>query len=202
MVTITSRVVASQLELVSVQKILMKDISILEKYVLPKPQQSGEPQSEDFIERHHAIGRFLVKTVITYIDAICHQLRLVSASVEEDQLSQLLCPEEFSALSYEEIKIGDKGVVRKQPMRVSFYANLEFSIKCYSKVFSCEFDLDKSNDGWANLKNTVRARDRIVHPRSSDGLILSSTELNETANALKWFNEEVSRLFSLRNLER
>jgi hypothetical protein len=46
--------------------------------------------------------------------------------------------------------------------------------------------LDFGHVGWANLKTSIAVRNRLVHPKTEEDLIVDDNEVNAAASAFNW----------------
>ncbi|WNO54603.1 hypothetical protein [Stakelama saccharophila] len=110
--------------------------------------------------------------------------------------------------------VNDKGdlVERFQPM--GLLTAIRYTGKQAQKI-APELVIDFSGEGWSCLRSAIKVRNRIIHPKTGEDLLVTSKNLGDLSLALKWvltitedtmkamivvrreFNEKLTELLSL-----
>jgi hypothetical protein len=98
-----------------------------------------------------------------------------------------LTEEEVITLTEKAPYVDDNGCVKLRPMFLPFIKNLKLSFHLISKVLSSDFKPDYSDNNFEKLKESVKVRNRIVHPKNQSSLNISSIELVNMTLGIDWF---------------
>ena len=103
----------------------------------------------------------------------------------EDDI-RTLCAEE----SYE---LSQNGEIELRPARLRFLPNLRFAFRVAAKAMEVDFSLDVSGSGWDAVRDGVRVRDRLMHPKRVDDLMVTDDEIRMCLWAFIWIQSEIIR---------
>lgn len=144
-----------------------------------------DPASLNKIDR-----RLLARSVFAFIDAMAYQLKQDGLNYPVgNRLSsaeRTLCAEE----SYE---LSQNGEIEPRPARLRFLPNLRFAFRVVAKAAEIDFSLDVSGSGWDAVRDGVRVRDRLMHPKRVDDLIVTDDEIRTCLWAFIWIENEIMR---------
>src|SRR5205823_13742671 len=76
----------------------------------------------------------------------------------------------LSELHYD---LGDKGTVRNSAARIKLAVNLLFTFRTFAKVNGTTYEATVSDHGWECFNKTIRVRDRLMHPKTCEALIIT-----------------------------
>lgn len=94
---------------------------------------------------------------------------------------------ELSVLSEIAPGIDSQGGVQELPANLRFLPNLLFTFRCHARAFEYEPVLHVGDHEWGDLKNSVKVRNRLMHPKQLSSMHVSDDELRMARGALKWF---------------
>jgi hypothetical protein len=143
-----------------------------------------DPTALDQIDR-----RFLVRSAFAFVDAMAYRLKQMG--LEPGNVSKLsaaeraLCAEE----SYE---LAQNGEIEARPARLRFLPNLRFAFRVAAKAESVDFSLDVSGEGWQAVRNGAPVRDRLMHPKLVDDLVVTDDEVRASLRAFIWVEEQIT----------
>lgn len=133
----------------------------------------------------------------------------VARAVDRDQVVGPLVRAAFNA----SLELGEEFILREQSVRVSDKGEVErvnqypktealtlFSHKIVIRILNSSYQIDPH--GWGTLKNALRVRDRITHPRCAQSLEIENHEFQQILKAHQWYvkfarelhDEELNRL--------
>jgi hypothetical protein len=137
--------------------------------------------------------RTLVRALFAYIEGSSYRLKQVAPPVAEYN-SVALSKAETALLTEESYDLNDKGeaIIKKAKLRTA--ENLLFSVKIVSKAAKSTYEIDKSTEGWSAFKETIKIRDRITHPKSTEELNISDNELKVIMKTMTWFAASINNL--------
>ncbi|MFQ3248005.1 MAG: hypothetical protein ACI9SP_004665 [Arenicella sp.] len=159
-------------------------------------------KSNDYVRDAEAVMfsyRSVVRAQISHIEAVCHLMRKMVLSVDEEKLKIVFTDAEI-------LRLQDKKVDRKDSSKhITFFpdslSNLGFSFGSFAKVFAPNFVLQKSGVGWEHYLVLLRVRNRLTHPKSFDSQMVTGDETESAHIADDWFTKEVNRLLHLAKKE-
>ena len=146
--------------------------------------------SEGFIKRTY------VRAFFAMVEGVIAQLKQVALRAHE----QTQVFEGFELELLEE-RAGyldsNNGTARVGKAKLSFLPNLQFSMTSAARALKLAFQLKKDEQGWAAMRESVKIRDRITHPKKRDSLEISDDEMKRLGEANAWFRDEMVRLIGL-----
>lgn len=134
-------------------------------------------------------SRLTVISTVALFEALTHQLFFLIDNVDDVILVRLLPSEYYHALKGLSPRIDKNGEPTLVKIKPNFFQRLEFSYKCFSKLFGLPVELDKGSGGWSKFKSTIEVRNRIVHPKTVDCLSLTDREISDLNSSHVWFSQ-------------
>ena len=98
-------------------------------------------------------------------------------------------PEELMLLREEEPSLKDNGQLHLRKRFLAIEMNVRFAFQAYAKVGGVRFSLDCSRSGWQCFKKLFSVRDRITHPKRSEDLSISDSEMSSIKKAIDFVSE-------------
>jgi hypothetical protein len=126
-----------------------------------------------------------VRSVFAFIEGILHRMKRTAAHLG-DTLRTLLIAE-MIMLDGMSFDIDDKGEVVARPVFIKFLNNIKFSFRVYSKSIGSSFALNLEGNGWRKLRDAVKVRNRLMHPKMITDLDVTDVEVEATKKAFDWF---------------
>lgn len=147
-----------------------------------------ERMEKDDTPRHR---RDFIRTAFAAIEGLHWQLKQNVLLHAIDDLSI----HERAAMSEETYFVDDKGklsvVPRFQPLPNAIRLVVQM-VKRYRPAYQ----VDYGNQGWANLKTAIEIRNRLVHPKTVEDLVVSKKEVEMTVSGFYWVLELVVEVLS------
>ncbi len=78
--------------------------------------------------------------------------------------------------------------------RLSFLENITFTIDLFAFANYLSMNIDKNSTGWELLKESVKIRNRITHPKNLQDIFIRKVELNKVFKAHNWFINTIINL--------
>jgi len=138
--------------------------------------------------------RTLIRTHFALIDGLSYQLRRVALACGLAD-STVLTSDEMSLLTERQYKLDDKGLPESSPNYQRFLPSLLFAMRCYAKVHGGSFSADTSVQGYASMKELVKIRNGLEHPKCATGLNLGDEQLKHALQAASWWKQNMLNLF-------
>ena len=109
------------------------------------------------------------------------------ASILENNI-EISPPERFLAaeITYE---LNDKGEILERSAHIKLVRNIRFAFALYEKAHNLQTTLDVSSEWWFCLRESIKVRDRLTHPRLPEDLDISPKELINAIKAKNGFEE-------------
>jgi len=147
----------------------------------------------DEMEAFHV--RMMIRTYSALIEGLLYQMRQVAINSEKEDHA-VFSSEERIMLNEKSLSLNKKGEIEEKDNFERTLPMLLFTFKQYAKIHGGEFSPDTEGNGWKCMKQFIAIRNRIVHPKSKDYLVLSKTEWRDINIGIDWFNLTVKNLFA------
>jgi len=134
---------------------------------------------------NHMYRRAYVRSVFAFIEGILHRMKRTAGHLGWP-LGNLSIAE-MVMIDGTVFDINDKGEVDHKPVFIKFLNNVKFSFRVYSKSIGASFELSLGGDGWQKLRDAVKVRDRLMHPKGTADLNVTDIEVKATKMAFDWF---------------
>lgn len=177
----------------TVIKLLRSDLITLEHLLESNPEAQ-------WLRRCHVRASFaLIESLINYFKAMSHNLATQLILPMQQQLgaiknkcpvkliSQELSSSEIALLRDEEIRVKTNGDVEYGRSTLDFKRNTKFALRTACRVFGIPFLWDLEHDsGWSSLVKAAEIRNRLLHPRPDDIVVLEDSEIECVRAAYFW----------------
>jgi hypothetical protein len=140
--------------------------------------------------------RILIRSIFAFIEAVSFAIKSEALRQEE---KILLTREEVNIAREESFELDDQGQIRKTKAKLRTLPNLRFAFRLYSKLGGYEYELDCKCQGWQQLTESLKVRDRLMHPKSLKDLTISASEIRSAFSAHDWFEGQVISLINKQN---
>jgi hypothetical protein len=104
-----------------------------------------------------------------------------------------ITPQERYFATDTEYELNDRGEVVEVMAKVSLARNLRFALALNRKAHKVPEPFDASVEWWNCLKEAIRVRDRLTHPKMPEDLDVSGNDIVKVLKAKKGFEDEVLR---------
>lgn len=94
---------------------------------------------------------------------------------------------ELCALSEVAPTVDGHGFIQELPANLRFMPNLRFAFQCHARAFDYEPVLQVGDHEWGDLHDSVKVRNRLMHPKQLSSMHVSDDEIRRAQGALKWF---------------
>ncbi len=105
-----------------------------------------------------------------------------------------LLPQEIALINEEDYELDDTGAVKTRKARLRFSGNFRFAFAVAAKAAGVTYQLDVGGDGWRTLRDVVKVRDRLMHPKKSGDLDVTNSEVRDVMAAFRWVLDQMGRL--------
>ena len=142
--------------------------------------------------------RAYVRSVFAFIEGITYSLKLL-AFEDKDEPHVDFSPAELAFLLEEDFDLNDKGEVVSVPAKISFAKNIRFAFRAIARANSVAFELKVSDAGWEALKKAAKVRDRLMHPKTINDLVITNDDIELVLKGSGWFVENFKECLNLVN---
>lgn len=125
--------------------------------------------------------RELVRAVFAAVEGLLWQLKQDVLEHAKDQLSH----HEHAAMTEETYSVDARGSVNPTPRFLPLTTSIRLVV-CIVKRYRPTYNLDFGHIGWANLKDAVEVRNRLVHPKRLEDFSVSDEEIRKTLSGFAW----------------
>jgi hypothetical protein len=130
--------------------------------------------------------RQYARTVFAAVEGAIYVFKQLVLHEVEDRGLHLSSGEELF-LEEVEYRLNDRGEVERQRAKITFINNLKFSFRLFAQVHGLKLQLQTGGDGWCALKESIKVRDRLAHPKRVEDLTVTDDEFRKLNKAYYWF---------------
>jgi hypothetical protein len=152
--------------------------------------------------------RTRVKALFTYLEGHLYAFKQATRALEYELAAPfsglvlgghgahiLIFSEEEKAMLEEfTYDLSSGGQARKRNHIPRFEDNIRFVIRAFHKAIRLESDVDFANKGWTRLMDAQGIRNRITHPKSVAGLIVSNDDLKIVEEGVRWYEDVIAHM--------
>ena len=137
--------------------------------------------------------RLYVRSVFAALEAILAQLKAHIKTVRLfDDIA--LSRTQLRKLNEFYTHVDQNGKRKRKHHRLPFLENVCFTLKLYAYSSYVFTEIDISTPGWHALERSVKVRNRITHPKTPEGIIVSNAEFKQALIAFRWFMQTHANL--------
>ena len=132
-------------------------------------------------------ARQLIRSILAYIEAVTFSVkvtcveRCMKSGIDVSDHERYLAIEVNGALN-------DKGEVIERSARIRLGQNVRFAFSLLEKASGRPSTFDPSDEWWSCFRETVRVRDRLMHPRMPEDIDISGSDIVNALNARRGFD--------------
>jgi hypothetical protein len=135
-------------------------------------------------------ARQLVRAVFAYIEGVTFSVK--ASSVWRCMIEGIeITPQEGYFSVDREYELNDRGEVVEVAAKISLARNIRFAISLNRKAHRVGTPFDASVEWWACLKEAIRIRDRLTHPKLPGDLDISGSDIVKVLEARDGFENEL-----------
>jgi hypothetical protein len=156
----------------------------------------GSIDDEGNVEADAFHARQLIRAVFAYIEAITFSVKIKAASKCLRDSMEISAPERYIAaeIGYD---LNDKGEIVDCPAHLRLAANIRFAFSLYERAHDLPPEFDASSEWWSCLRESIRVRDRLMHPKMPRDLEVSGDEIVKALRAKTGFEDLLQRYLEL-----
>jgi hypothetical protein len=135
-------------------------------------------------------ARQLIRAIFAYIEAVTFSVKAWSAG-HCMEVGIDITPQERYFATDTEFEINERGDVVETISKISLARNIRFALTISRKAHRVAQPFDASVEWWSCLKQAIRVRDRLTHPKMPSDLDVSGNDIVNALKAKAGFEEEV-----------
>lgn len=105
-----------------------------------------------------------------------------------------LSPEVILMLRGKKFTLGDNGKLKESYASNKLIDEIKFTFNQFFEIRGFSLAVDFKDNGWKNLKETIKIRNRITHPKSYIEQTISVNEIEICMSGYNWFYENFVNL--------
>jgi hypothetical protein len=162
-----------------------KSLQEIREMILILGQDCKEHYEAIQINNSQTHRRAYVRSVFAFIEGVLHRTKV--ATVHLGMLLGGISIHELVVLEGTQLEVNDNGDVTSKPLYPAFLSNIKLTFRTFSKSIGSSFNLNLAGQGWQHLREAVKVRDRLMHPKEVTDLQVSDAEIEATKKAFDWF---------------
>lgn len=152
---------------------------------------AGEADADGNVDADYEFhARQLVRAFFAYIEATTFSVKVSSAWRCIEQNIDIT-PQERHFATDTEYELNDRGGLIETTAKISLARNIRFAIALNRKAHKVSEPFDPSVEWWCYMKEAIRIRDRLTHPKWPTDLDISGDEIVKVLKARQGFEEEL-----------
>lgn len=154
----------------------------------------GELEKDEFDENERQFRRrSYIRTVFALVEGVTFVMKQFALSVHEGG-TIIFSPAELALLREEQYDL-EKGRPRTQQKHLRVADNLRFAFDVFARAFQTTYTLDVNIHQWSWFLDSVKLRNRIMHPKALKDLIISDEEMMQIQEVAAWYRVITRDLF-------
>ena len=138
-------------------------------------------------------ARQLIRAVFAYLEAVTFSVKAWSAG-RCMELGMDITPQERYFAVDTEYDLNDRGEIVEATAKIPLTRNIRFALAMNRKAQGVADAFDASIEWWSCLKEAIRIRDRLTHPKMPGDLDVSGDDIVKVLKAWKGFEAELLSL--------
>ena len=136
-------------------------------------------------------ARQFIRATLAYIEGVTFSVKVASVKRCRDSGIEVTDFERYLAIEVDG-NLNDRGEVVERSAKLRLAQNVRFAFRLFEKASGQPLPFDPSDEWWSCLKNTIRVRDRLTHPRMPEDIDVSANEILDALKAKTGFEMVVS----------
>jgi hypothetical protein len=133
--------------------------------------------------------RAYVRAVFALVEGVSFGFRQIA--VKLPQVDHCLTQAELGILNEESYGLKDNGQVSTTTRFLKVQAGTRFTFGICRRVYDIKSEIDYGSRGWDSFTQSIKIRDRLMHPKSVESLTVTDDEIGTVSEALGWFLEAI-----------
>lgn len=135
-------------------------------------------------------ARQLIRAVFAYIEATTFSVKAWSAAHCMEQGIDITPQERYFATDTE-YELNERGDVVEAVAKIPLARNIRFTLAMNRKAHGVGQPFDASVEWWACLRDAIKIRDRLTHPKMPGDLDVDGDDIVKLLKARRGFQDEI-----------
>jgi hypothetical protein len=135
-------------------------------------------------------ARQLIRSVLAYIEAVTYSLKFSCLIRCEEEGIKINSDEKGFILEIKSI-LNNKGEITRSSSKINLASNIRFAFKLREKLPDNNLYLDVTSNWWKSLVETIKVRNRLMHPRLPQDIDLRPADILSAMDAYNGFNSAI-----------
>lgn len=141
-------------------------------------------------------SRDLIRTTLAAVEGVvwAYRVDVISTARSLDSMTQL---DEFAFMD-SNYQITEQGHIVRQPRFISLLAMIRLATRLAVRIDpALEVRFDTA--GWNDLRESIKVRNRVTHPKSENDLLINAAEIAACQNGFFWLLEVYCQVLKATN---
>lgn len=135
-------------------------------------------------------ARTYLKTAVSFFEVSLHQLKTELVEYCEEK-NIILKPQVAIFLSDKKYELKANGEFSERYHQPNLKVDIKFVFEQFRILKGYNVRNSYASNGWANISNTVKIRNRITHPKVYEEQTITDQEIEACKSGLEWFFENI-----------
>ncbi len=104
-------------------------------------------------------------------------------------------PAELALMVEEDHELNDKGEIITVRAKVPITKSIRLAFKVFARANFCDYELTTGDHRWDSFKRGLKIRDRLMHPKNVEDLVVTDDDFDILIDTITWFEENTKGLF-------
>lgn len=136
--------------------------------------------------------RHAIRAIFSFIEAMNFKLR---QSLVLDHGS-LLNDIQRLLLSDLQVEVNYQGTAKTKPLKASLIPLLKLTSNIYKNILRDLVSISTEDNGFKSIEKSVSVRDRLMHPKNINSIIISDEEIINAVSGFAWMNNATEKILS------
>lgn len=133
--------------------------------------------------------RGYVRAVFALVEGVSYGFRQLA--IKLPRADDCLTQGELSILNEESYGLKDNGEIFVTTRFLKVQSGTRFTFAICKRVYKIQAEINYGGVGWDSFTKAIKIRDRLMHPKSVESLMVTEDEIGIVSDALNWFLDAI-----------
>jgi len=149
----------------------------------------GKVDNEGCVDADYEFhARQLIRSILAYIEGVTFSVKVSAVAKCLDRGIEISDQERYMAVEVD-CDLNDKGEIIERPAKIRLPGNIRFAFSLLERSERLDPEFDPSQEWWSALRDTIRIRNRLMHPQLPGDLDVSGDEIVRGLKAKQGFDD-------------
>ncbi len=154
---------------------------------------AGEADSEGCVDADYEFhARQLIRSIMACIEGVTFSVKVSAAAKCLDCGIEISDHERYMAVEVD-CDLNDKGEIVERPAKIRLPGNIRFAFSLLERSERLDPIFDASQEWWSALHDTIKVRNRLIHPQLPGDLDVPGDEIVRALKAKQGFDDVLSK---------